>query len=285
MKLQLYFLVALTTDLLLGQNQGIVSLDQGTVAVIVPTLRGPGVPTFVCSATVNTGIIYARTDANGTFASMYVCANTNVGVYSWEGPYGTGGGGGTTGPTGPTGSTGVTGINGSNGSNGATGTTGSTGPTGPGGSGSVGPTGPTGATGLTGATGPTGSTGATGATGSTGNTGATGATGATGSTGATGTCSNCTITVASGTSAMGTSAIPAATCASTVTTAATGTLTTDNLMADFNADVSAVTGYTPGAMLTIMKFPTVDNVNFNVCNNTASSITPGAATLNWRVTR
>jgi hypothetical protein len=38
-------------------------------------------------------------------------------------------------------------------------------------------------------------------------------------------------------------------------------------------------------MLTIIKWPTTNNVNFKVCNNTLSSITPGAITLNWRVLR
>lgn len=96
-----------------------------------------------------------------------------------------------------------------------------------------------------------------------------------------------TATIANGTSALGTGAITSATCATVVTTTATGTATTDNIMADFNADPTAVTGYTPSAngMLTIIKYPTANNVNFKVCNNTAGSITPGAITLNWRVVR
>ena len=100
-------------------------------------------------------------------------------------------------------------------------------------------------------------------------------------------CSTATVTVASGTSALGTGAISSATCATVVTTAATGALTTDNLAADFNADPSSTTGYSPSAsgMLTIIKYITSNNVNFKVCNNTASSITPGAATLQWRVIR
>ncbi len=96
-----------------------------------------------------------------------------------------------------------------------------------------------------------------------------------------------TYTVASGTSALGTSAISSGACATVVTTSATGTATTDNIMADFNADPTAVTGYvaSTAGMLTIIKYPTANNVNFKVCNNTASSITPGAITLNWRVVR
>jgi hypothetical protein len=58
-------------------------------------------------------------------------------------------------------------------------------------------------------------------------------------------------------------------------------------MADFNADPTGVTGYAPvtTGMLTIIKYPTSGTVNFKVCNLTSSSITPGAITLNWRVTR
>jgi hypothetical protein len=94
-----------------------------------------------------------------------------------------------------------------------------------------------------------------------------------------------TQTIASGTAALGTSAIASNTCASAVTVTAAGVQTTDNLMADFNSDPTAITGYVPGAMLTIVKFPTSGNVNFRVCNNTGSSITPNAVTLNWRVVR
>lgn len=96
-----------------------------------------------------------------------------------------------------------------------------------------------------------------------------------------------TQTIASGTSALGTSAISSAACATAVTTAATGTATTDALMASFNGDPTAVTGYVPltAGMLTIIAYPTANNVNFKVCNNTSSSITPGAITLNWRVVR
>jgi hypothetical protein len=86
---------------------------------------------------------------------------------------------------------------------------------------------------------------------------------------------------------MGTSAIASATCATVVTVAGTGVLTTDNVMADFNADPTSTTGYIPSisGMLTIIKYPTSGNVNFKVCNNTSGSITPGAVTLNWRVVR
>lgn len=102
-----------------------------------------------------------------------------------------------------------------------------------------------------------------------------------------GTGGTATYTVASGASAMGTGAIASATCATTVTATATGTATTDAIAASFNADPTAVTGYIPSVngMLTIIAWPTSGNVNFKVCNNTTSSITPGAVTINWRVVR
>jgi len=95
------------------------------------------------------------------------------------------------------------------------------------------------------------------------------------------------ILIAKGTSALGTGAISSATCATVVTTAATGVATTDTVNASFNGDPTAVTGYVPltTGMLTIVAYPSANNVNFKVCNNTAASITPGAITLNWVVVR
>lgn len=96
-----------------------------------------------------------------------------------------------------------------------------------------------------------------------------------------------TQTIASGSTAMGTGAIASGACATTVTATATGTLTTDVLTASFNGDPTGVTGYVPSTsgMLTIFVFPTANTANFRVCNNTSASITPGAITLNWHVTR
>jgi hypothetical protein len=99
---------------------------------------------------------------------------------------------------------------------------------------------------------------------------------------------NLTGTVASGTAAMGTSAISSGSCATVVTVSASGVATTDVVKAGFNGDPTAVTGYgssASGAVLTIYPYPTSGNVNFKVCNSTASSITPGALTLNWFVQR
>ena len=93
--------------------------------------------------------------------------------------------------------------------------------------------------------------------------------------------------IANGTSALGTGAISSATCATVVTTTATGTATTDVVGWGFNGDPTAVTGYVPltTGMLTIIAYPSANNVNFKVCNNTSASITPGAITLNWMVIR
>jgi len=96
-----------------------------------------------------------------------------------------------------------------------------------------------------------------------------------------------TTTIASGTAVLGTSLIGSAACASAVTVAATNVATTDTVTASFNGDPTGVTGYVPltTGMLAIIGYPTSGNVNFKVCNNTSAGITPGAITLNWRVTR
>lgn len=93
--------------------------------------------------------------------------------------------------------------------------------------------------------------------------------------------------VASGAKALATGAISSAACTTAQTDTATGTLTTDAITASFNGDPTGITGYVPltTGMLTIIPWPTADTVNFKVCNNTASSITPGAITINWRVVR
>lgn len=96
-----------------------------------------------------------------------------------------------------------------------------------------------------------------------------------------------TSTIAKGTSAMGTSAISSGACATDVTTSATNVATTDVVGWGFNGKPTAVTGYAPATsgMLTVIAWPSANNVNFSVCNNTTASITPGAITLNWSVVR
>lgn len=100
-------------------------------------------------------------------------------------------------------------------------------------------------------------------------------------------CATCTVTIGHGTATLGTSAISSGTCATVVTVSASGVATTDDIIADFNADPTSTVGYQPSTSgtLNIIKYPTTNNVNFKVCNSTVSSITPGAVTLNWRVTR
>ncbi len=100
------------------------------------------------------------------------------------------------------------------------------------------------------------------------------------------------ITVASGSLALSTSEIAAGAC-QTVTqgsvnsAAATGVATTDVISFTPNATIKAVTGYVPltAGGLTITAYPTAGYVNFDVCNWSAAAITPGAVTINWRVTR
>jgi len=99
--------------------------------------------------------------------------------------------------------------------------------------------------------------------------------------------SGCTLTIASGAKALATSAIASEGCTAAQTTSATGILTTDAISWSFNADVTAVTGYAPlmAGGLTVYVYPTSNTFNVIVCNPSASSITPGAATINWRVVR
>jgi len=95
------------------------------------------------------------------------------------------------------------------------------------------------------------------------------------------------VRVWSGTASLGTGAISSGTCAADVTISVPGILSSDVVLAGFNGKPTAVTGYIPSTagMLTIIPWPSANNVNFTVCNNTNSSITPGPITLNWRVTR
>jgi hypothetical protein len=94
-------------------------------------------------------------------------------------------------------------------------------------------------------------------------------------------------TIASGTIALATAAIGSGVCATEQTVTATGTATTDTVIASFNQDVSAVTGYTPSTSgtLRIDVYPKSGQIGLRVCNATAASITPGAVTLNFRVVR
>ena len=100
-------------------------------------------------------------------------------------------------------------------------------------------------------------------------------------------CATCTVTIASGTAALGTTSISSGACATVVTVAGSGIAATDTISWTPNASIKAVTGYAPSTSggLSIAAYPTSGNVNFDVCNWSAGSITPGAVTLNWRVVR
>jgi hypothetical protein len=94
--------------------------------------------------------------------------------------------------------------------------------------------------------------------------------------------------VASGSSTLGTSAISSGACATVVTTTATGAATSglgSRITATPSVDPTGVTGYGPSASgsLYVWVYPTANNVNFKVCNNTSGSITPSALTMNWIV--
>lgn len=93
--------------------------------------------------------------------------------------------------------------------------------------------------------------------------------------------------VAKGTLALATSAIGSAACGTEQTLTAAGVVTTDIALASFNGDPTAVTGYIPltTGMLTIIVYPKSGSIGVRVCNNTSSSITPGAITLNLSAVR
>jgi hypothetical protein len=73
------------------------------------------------------------------------------------------------------------------------------------------------------------------------------------------------------------------------TTACSGMLTTDRITLTFNANVTGVTGYAPSATggLEVLAYPDAGGgqIDLYLINDTANSITPGAATVNYQVTR
>lgn len=95
-----------------------------------------------------------------------------------------------------------------------------------------------------------------------------------------------TQTICSGTiTAPNGSPVASSACSSAATTTCTGLATTDNIMLDFAADPTGTTGYIPGAMGTLVKYPTTNTINVKFCNNTGNSITPSSVTLNYLVVR
>jgi hypothetical protein len=94
-----------------------------------------------------------------------------------------------------------------------------------------------------------------------------------------------TLTIGSGTTTTPTATVNTGTCGSATNVTVIGMASTDNLWLDFNADPTGTTGFTPGSMLTIIKYAGSGQFSYKLCNNTAGNITPGAVTLNYRVTR
>ena len=94
--------------------------------------------------------------------------------------------------------------------------------------------------------------------------------------------------IASGQTAMPTGSLAANSCSASATTAtATGALTTDAMEINYASDPTGATGYGGGTSggISIRYWITADTMNFKLCNETGSSITPGALSVNWRITR
>jgi hypothetical protein len=86
--------------------------------------------------------------------------------------------------------------------------------------------------------------------------------------------------VASGTSTLSNSSIGAGACATVVTSAATGVATTDRLQWAYASAPATADG-----LLTLNPYVTSGNVNWKLCNPTASSQTPSGLVVNWSVLR
>jgi hypothetical protein len=92
--------------------------------------------------------------------------------------------------------------------------------------------------------------------------------------------------LASGSQALGTSAIASGACATTIQVAVTGATTSDSPSITFTTDPNTVTGYKASASgaLYVNAFMTSGQLNIESCNNTASSITPSAMSVHYSVT-
>jgi len=89
---------------------------------------------------------------------------------------------------------------------------------------------------------------------------------------------------ARGSFVLATNTIAPGTCAKSSTTRATGATKSSVVHWSLGSDPNAVPGYagsTSGAVLQVYVYPTDNAVNVRVCNNTQSSITPGAMSINW----
>jgi hypothetical protein len=88
--------------------------------------------------------------------------------------------------------------------------------------------------------------------------------------------------------ALGTSAISSGAKGTAATGTCTGVATSspfDVISCGFEGDPTSTTGYAAGAMLTIIPYPSSNTINVYQINNTGSSITPSALSVECRVTR
>lgn len=95
-------------------------------------------------------------------------------------------------------------------------------------------------------------------------------------------------TVTSGTAALPTAAVASNSCSASASTfTATGAATTDAAQIFFASDPTGVTGYGGGTAggITVRSWFTSNTLNIKLCNETGSSITPGALSVNWRLIR
>lgn len=93
--------------------------------------------------------------------------------------------------------------------------------------------------------------------------------------------------IASGSSSLNAVAISSYSC-NTTTISASGVLATDKVDWSTSGSIKAVTGYIPSASGGLAIYPAYSisgAINFDVCNWTASSITPGPVTVIWAVYR
>lgn len=83
--------------------------------------------------------------------------------------------------------------------------------------------------------------------------------------------------IANTTTTVGTTAITANTCTSATTVTMTGVTTSSVFNFTPSSDVSGVTGWGSTGGLTIVAWPTANTLNYKVCNQTGTSITPSAS--------
>jgi hypothetical protein len=94
-----------------------------------------------------------------------------------------------------------------------------------------------------------------------------------------GTCTGCSGSggIANTTATVGTTTINANTCTSTTTVTMTGVATSSVFDFTPTTDTSGVTGWGSTGGLVIVAWPTANTLNYKVCNQTTSNITPGAS--------